>query len=540
MASGHAVESPPHSFGFEARPETYKHWQLRVDPPLAYLTLSVLEDAPLLPGYKLKLNSYDLGVDIELADAVQRLRFSHPEVRAVVLSSASERVFSAGANIHMLASAAHGFKVNFCKYTNETRLAMEDASASSGQRYLAACNGATAGGGYELALACDRILLVDDGHAAVSLPEASLLGVLPGTGGLTRVVDKRKVRRDLADVFCTLPEGVKGRRAVEWNLVDEVVPRSRFREIVRERALALAGRQTRPKGPGIELEPLSPEIEPARVRYRHLTLSLDRAARTAELLIEAPAEPVRLFREIDDALLRLRFHYEDTGVVLIKTRGTLDAVRAGDEDLYSRRDGWLAHETLLLMRRVLRRLDTTAKTFFAVIDEGSCFAGSLFELALAADRIYMLAAREARLGEARLALTPLNAGALEMWNGLSRLEQRFLRNPEYVKNLLEHTDPLDAQDAADLGLITAAVDDIDWEEELRLAVEERSSLSPDALTGLEASLRFAGPETPATKVFGRLSAWQNWVFSRPNAVGEHGALRLYGQPGRPQFDWRRT
>ncbi len=513
MASGHAVESPPQSFGFEARPETYKHWRLTLEPPLAWLELAVAEDAPLTPGYKLKLNSYDLGVDIELADAVQRLRFTHPEVRCVVLTSANERVFSAGANIPMLAGAAHSFKVNFCKFTNETRLAIEDAAASSGQHYLAACNGTTAGGGYELALAAERILLVDDGKAAVSLPEAALLGVLPGTGGVTRVVDKRKVRRDLADIFCTLGEGVKGRRALEWGLVDELVPRSRFREIVRERALAVAEAERRPVGAAIELEPLAPVISESEVRYRHVTLSLNRPRRTAELLLTLPAPALRLFRELDDAVLRLRFHYEDTGVVLLKTRGSFEDAQALDREL--------SGETLLLARRVLRRLDLTSKTFFAVVDEGSCFAGSLFELALAADRVYMLSG-----GAARIALSPLNAGPLPLWNGLSRLEQRFLGHPQYLDSLLERSGPLDAEEASDLGLITAAVDDIDWEDELRVAIEERASLSPDALTGLEASLRFAGPETLETKIFGRLSAWQNWIFSRPNAVGEHGALRL--------------
>ncbi len=538
-------------FEMETHPDRYKHWRLAVEPPLAYLTLAVAEDAPLAPGYKLKLNSYDLGVDLELADAVQRLRFEHPEVQVVVLTGAHDRVFCAGANIQMLAGSSHEFKVNFCKFTNETRLAMEDASAGSGQRYIAACNGTTAGGGYELALACDTIYLVDDGNSAVSLPEVSLLGVLPGTGGLTRVVDKRKVRRDLADVFATLAGGVKGRRAVEWRLVDEVIPRSRFREAVRERALARAAAAGPAKGPGIRLDALEPAMGEDCLRYRHVTLRLNPAQRTAELIVAGPEGapldtpeaigadfwPLRAFRELDDALLRLRFHYPEMGLVLLKTRGELDAVRAMDAALARLRGHWLVNEVVRLMARVLRRLELTARSLFAIVDRRSCFAGSLLEIALAADRVYMLDEEER---EVRVASSPLNGGWLPMSHGASRLAVRFLADPAQAERILARSEPFDAAAAVQAGLVTAAYDEIDWEDELRMAIEERASLSPDALTGMEANLRFAGGESPETKVFGRLSAWQNWIFSRPNAIGERGALTLYGKPERPQFNWRRT
>ena len=521
---------------FETHPSRYRHWRLEIDPPLAVLTMAVAEDEPLVPGYKLKLNSYDLGVDIELADAVQRLRFEHPEVRTVILTGAMERVFCAGANIQMLASSAHAFKVNFCKFTNETRLAMEDASAHSGQHYIAACNGTTAGGGYELALACDEIYLVDDGNSAVSLPEVPLLGVLPGTGGLTRLIDKRRVRRDLADVFATLGEGVKGRRAVEWRLVDGLIPRSRFQETVRERALKLAARDDgRPHAPGIELEPLAPG-------NRYVDLAEDADERTAELTVNVPASAdvlwaLRAFRELDDALLRLRFHHEEAGVVLLKTRGEIDSVRALDRELYARRGEWLVQEVLLLMARTLRRLDVSARSFFAVVDQGSCFAGSLLELGLAADRIYML---RDDAGTVRMASSSLNGGLLPMSHGLSRLEARFTAESSAVREILAREAPFDTEAADEAGLVTVAADEIDWEDELRIAVEERASLSPDALTGMEANLRFPGPETQETRIFGRLSAWQNWIFSRPNATGARGALTLYGKPERPQFDRRRT
>ena len=540
---------PSRSAGFalETHPTEYRHWRLAIEPPLATLTLAVGEESPLVPGYKLKLNSYDLGVDIELADAVVRLRLEHPEVRAVIVTGGLDRVFCAGANIHMLATSTHGFKVNFCKYTNETRLAIEDACAHSGQHYIAACNGTTAGGGYELALACEEIYLVDDGNSAVSLPEVPLLGVLPGTGGLTRVVDKRKVRRDLADVFSTLAEGVKGKRAVEWRLVDGVFPRSRFQEAVRERALELAAGETQPRGPGIALDALAPEVTADAVRYRHVELKLNPGERTAELTIAGPPAgqpgagadfwPLRAFRELDDALLRLRFHYDEIGVVILKTRGDLEAVRQIDIALYHGREDWLTNEILLLMARTLRRLDLTARSLFAVVDAGSCFAGSLLEIALAADRIYML--RDSA-GDVRLASSPLNGGLLPMTHGLSRLQVRFMGEPARVEEIIGESEPFDTNAAEDAGLVTAAVDEIDWEDELRVAIEERVSLSPDALTGMEANLRFAGAENRDSKVFGRLSAWQNWIFSRPNATGERGALTLYGKPERPQFNWRRT
>jgi len=547
---------PSRSAGFalETHPSEYRHWRLGVEPPLATLTLAVAEESPLVPGYKLKLNSYDLGVDIELADAVSRLRFEHPEVGAVIITGGLDRIFCAGANIHMLATSTHGFKVNFCKYTNETRLAIEDACAHSGQHYVAACNGTTAGGGYELALACEEIYLVDDGNSAVSLPEVPLLGVLPGTGGLTRVVDKRKVRRDLADVFATLGEGIKGKRAVEWRLVDGIFPRSRFQQAVRERALTLAMAGPQRTAPGIVLDALAPDVTADRVRYRHVELQLNREARTAELTVQGPQGtqpgtiegihaagadfwPLRVFREIDDALLRLRFHNDEIGLVVLKTRGDLAAVRAVDTTLHHLREDWLAREILLLMARTLRRLDLTARSLFAVVDEGSCFAGSLLEIALAADRIYML--RDSA-GMVRVASSVLNGGLLPMTHGPSRLQVRFMAEPAHVEEILGESEPYDTDAAEEAGLVTAAADEIDWEDELRVAIEERVSLSPDALTGMEANLRFAGAENADSKVFGRLSAWQNWIFSRPNATGERGALTLYGKPERPQFNWRRT
>ncbi len=534
---------------FETHPSRYRHWQLETAGDRARLTMKVDEAGGLAPGYALKLNSYDLGVDIELADAVMRLRFEHPAVSVVAIDSALDGMFCAGANIFMLAHADHGFKVNFCKFTNETRLAIEDASANSGQRYLAALNGTCSGGGYELALACEEIILVDDRRSAVSLPEIAYLGVLPGTGGLTRLVDKRKVRRDLADVFATLAEGVRGERAVQWGLVDAVAPRSRFREAVDERVASLVD-PARANRSGVALDPLAPAESDGEIRYRHLTLRLDRAQRLAEMHIEGPQGapaipddaaalgadfyPLRLFREIDDALLRLRFNYPEIGLVLIKAAGDLERVLEFDRAMRERRDEWFINETLLHMKRVLKRLDLTAKSFFAIVEPGSCFAGSLFELALAADRIYMKSA-----GGTRIATDVLNAGAFPMSNGLSRLATRFLADPARAEVLASNRE-FDAEAALRAGLVTAAPDELDWDEELRLVVSERLALSPDALTGMEASIRFAGPETMETRIFGRLSAWQNWIFQRPNAVGERGALKLYGQPQSPQFDYRRT
>ncbi|MHB1845091.1 MAG: 2,3-epoxybenzoyl-CoA dihydrolase [Deltaproteobacteria bacterium] len=551
-----AETTPQPPVQFETHPDAYRHWRLSFEGPVARLTMAVREDAGLRPGYQLKLNSYDLGVDIELCDAVQRIRFEHPEVRAVVVDSALQKIFCAGANIFMLASSGHPFKVNFCKYTNETRLAMEDASAHSGLKWIAALNGTSSGGGYELALACDEILLIDDGSSAVSLPEVALLGVLPGTGGLTRVVDKRRVRRDLADVFCALPDGVRGKRAVEWRLIDQSIPKSQFEQAVRDRALELAKGSDRPgRGPGVVLEPLAPEVTPAGLRYRHVVLELDPGHRRATLTVKGPtgsqpktpsqfeeaggkAWALRAFRELDDALLHLRLNQLEIGMVLLRTEGDPRAVLEADAAVAEQRGHWLVREILGQMRRTLRRLDLTSRTLYAAIEPGSCFAGSLFELALAADRSYLLddAARPTSVE-----LSPLSGGLLPMSNGLSRLQTRFLQDPAQVGRLLERRGPFTPSQALEAGLVTFAPDAIDWADELRLALEEREALSPDALTGMEANLRFAGPETMDTKIFGRLSAWQNWIFQRPNAVGEKGALSLYGQRGqRPEFDWRRT
>jgi len=547
MESTHPAPDPVR---FETHPSRYVHWKLEIEPPVARLLMDVVEERGLRPGYPLKLNSYDLGVDLELADAIQRLRFEHPEVRVVVVSSAKDRVFCSGANIYMLGSSTHAFKVNFCKYTNETRLALEDASECSGLRSLAAVNGPCAGGGYELALACDEIVLVDDASSAVSLPEVPLLAVLPGTGGLTRLVDKRRVRRDLADVFSSLGEGVKGKRAVQWGLVDESAPLSRFPARVAERARALAESSTARPGPGVELRPLAPRHREDGIDYRHVVLDVDATARVARLTVKGPEgeEPataaamrergsdlwaLRAFRELDDALLDLRFNRPEIGVVVLQTRGDAARVLAADAALRESGD-WFAGEVIHHMKRVLKRLDLTARSLLAVIDAGSCFAGSLMELALAADRSYMLSAE----GGPTIAFSEMNRGALPMSNGLSRLRTRFLKEPGRSEVALGEA--LDAEAALEAQLVTFAPDEIDWDDEVRLAIEERASLSPDALTGMEANLRFAGPETMETKIFGRLSAWQNWIFQRPNAVGERGALTLYGRPERARFTWTRT
>jgi benzoyl-CoA-dihydrodiol lyase len=540
---------------FETSPERYRHWKLETDGPVATLSMDVQEDATLAEGYKLKLNSYDLGVDIELSDAVQRLRFEHPEVRVVVVKSLKPRIFCAGANIYMLGTSAHGFKVNFCKYTNETRCAIEDASALSGQRYVAALNGTASGGGYELAIACDEIYLVDDGNSAVSLPEVPLLGVLPGTGGLTRLVDKRKVRRDLADVFSTLAEGLKAKRATEWRLIDGYFPTSRFQEGVDARvAELLKESEGRGEPVGIRLNPLDVEVSGAGREYRYVSLKLNREGRHAELTVRGPeagqpttAEdiqklgdsywPLRAYRELDDALLHLRMNEPEVGLVLLRAVGEIDDALAVDKALVENRDYWLVRETLLYMARVLRRLDLTAKSFFALAEPGSCFAGNLLELLLASDRSYMLNDPEQKV---ELAVSELNAGALPMSNGLTRLKSRFLAEPERADEVSGHEGRFDTEAAEEAGLVTFAPDDLDWEDEIRVAVEERTSLSPDALTGMEASLRFAGRETLDTKIFGRLTAWQNWIFQRPNAVGPQGALTNYGKPTQPQFDYKRT
>jgi benzoyl-CoA-dihydrodiol lyase len=540
---------------FETQPDQYRHWKLTFDGPVANLSMDVREDAGLSPDYTLKLNSYDLGVDVELADAVQRVRFEHPQVRTVIISSQKDRVFCAGANIVMLRGSTHNWKVNFCKFTNETRFAIEDASQHSGLKFIAALNGICAGGGYELALACDEILLVDDGNSAVSLPEAPLLAVLPGTGGLTRVVDKRHVRRDIADFFCTLVEGVKGKRAVKWRLVDAVFPTSQFHDAVQKRAEALAGDSTRPAtGVGITLNPLKPSIADSTITYSAVSATFDRTKRTASITVHAPegpqpttpAEitkagdqfwPLRAFRELDDLLLRLRVDEPEIGTIVIRTEGSPDAVLAVDRTLVAHQSDWLVNEIIHFMKRTLKRLDLTARTFFAFIEPGSAFAGSLLELALAADRSYMLSDDQE---ENVIQLSPMNAGLLPMSNGLTRLQTRFLVDPDITGQLLAGDEPLNAIDAEEAGLVTFAPDEIDWEDEVRLAVEARATFSPDAMTGLEANLRFAGPETMETKIFGRLKAWQNWIFQRPNAVGEKGALNAYGQQGRPEFDWKRT
>jgi benzoyl-CoA-dihydrodiol lyase len=540
---------------FDTSPERYKHWQLSFDGSVATLSMDVQEDAGLSPDYRLKLNSYDLGVDIELADAIERIRFEHPEVHAVVITSLKERIFCAGANIFMLRGSSHAWKVNFCKFTNETRLAMEDASAHSGLKFLAALNGICAGGGYELALACDEIFLVDDGNSAVSLPETPLLAVLPGTGGLTRLVDKRKVRRDLADVFGTVAEGVKGRRAVEWRLVDAVCPTSQFKDRVARRAVELAGSSDRPDhGPGITLGRLEPTVAGDRLEYSRVSLSIDRGSRVGTLMVRAPEAaqpttpeailqagdqfwPLRVFRELDAALLHLRVNEPLIGTIVIRTEGDPALVLAVDDTLAAHVDHWLVREIVHFMKRTLKRMDLTARSFFALIEPGSCFAGSLFELALAADRSYMLDDPER---PNTIALSVMNGGPLTMSNGLTRLETRFLGVPERVQELLVEREPFDAPAALDAGLVSFAPDELDWDDEVRLAIEARAALSPDALTGMEANLRFAGPETMETKIFGRLTAWQNWIFQRPNAVGDKGALTAYGSQARPEFDFTRT
>ncbi len=540
---------------FQTSPDQYKHWKLSFDGAVAKLSMDVAEDETLADGYKLKLNSYDLGVDIELADAIQRIRFEHPEVRAVVVTSLKPRIFCAGANIYMLGTSSHAFKVNFCKFTNETRCAIEDDSRASGRRYLAALNGTASGGGYELAIACDEIYLVDDGNSAVSLPEVPLLGVLPGTGGLTRLVDKRKVRRDRADVFSTLAEGLKGKRAKEWGLIDDSFATSKFQESVDERVAQIVGVDGQPKAvTGIKLSPLKFESTENTRDYKYVSLKLYRDKRYVDLIVRAPEGnlpisadeiqklgedywPLRAYRELDDALLHLRVNEAEIGLVCIRTQGAIDKVLAVDKALAANRDNWLVREIILYMSRVLRRLDLTAKSFFSIIEPGGCFAGNLFELVLASDRSYMLNNRDEKV---EVALSELNTGAFPMSNGLTRLQSRFLAEPKKAYEAFAREGTFDTEAADEAGLVTFAPDDLDWEDEIRLAIEERTSLSPDALTGMEASLRFAGPETMDTKIYGRLTAWQNWIFQRPNAVGEHGALTNYGKPTQAKFDYKRT
>ncbi|MDX6403623.1 MAG: benzoyl-CoA-dihydrodiol lyase [Blastocatellia bacterium] len=533
--------------------------------------MDVQEDQTLADGYKLKLNSYDLGVDIELADAIQRIRFEQPQVAAVVVTSLKPRIFCAGANIYMLGTSSHAFKVNFCKFTNETRCAIEDDAQHSGRRYIAALNGTASGGGYELAIACDEIYLVDDGNSAVSLPEVPLLGVLPGTGGLTRLVDKRKVRRDRADVFSTLAEGLKGKRAKDWGLIDGSFPTSKFQEAVEARVAQVvnlrsladtqqsnnneAAQVNNLRHIGIKLSPLEFESTDDSREYKYVSVKLNREKRYADLTMHGPESglpttpdeiqklgdnywPLRAYRELDDMLLYLRVNEPEIGLVCLRTEGTTDNVLAVDNTLASNRDHWLVREIVLHMARVLRRLDLTAKSFFATIEPGSCFAGNLLELALASDRTYML--NNPEVAQTSICGSELNGGALPMSNGLTRLQSRFLAEPAKVDQVLAHEGSFDTEAADEAGLVTFSPDDLDWEDEIRMAIEERTSLSPDALTGMEASLRFAGPESMDTKIFGRLTAWQNWIFQRPNAVGPQGALTNYGKPTQAQFDYKRT
>jgi benzoyl-CoA-dihydrodiol lyase len=547
---------------FQTSPEQYKHWKLSIEGSVARLSMDVQEDQTLADGYKLKLNSYDLGVDIELADAIQRIRFEHPEVRAVVLTSLKPRIFCAGANIYMLGTSSHAFKVNFCKFTNETRCSMEDDSRHTGRRYIAALNGTASGGGYELAIACDEIYLVDDGNSAVSLPEVPLLGVLPGTGGLTRLVDKRQVRRDRADVFSTLAEGLKGKRATEWGLIDGSFPTSKFQEEVEARVTQIVNLRADDAAQvnnvryhsGIKLNPLEFDSTEDSRDYKYVSLKLHREKRYADLTMRGPEGdlpttpdemqqlgdsywPLRAYRELDDVLLHLRVNEPEIGLVCLRTQGETENVLAVDRALSANRNQWLVREILLHMARVLRRLDLTAKSFFSIIGPGSCFAGNLIELALSSDRTYMLNNPDEKV---EVATSELNAGAFLMSNGLARIQTRFLAEPDKVDEVLAHEGPFDTEAADEAGLVTFAPDDLDWEDEIRVAIEERTSLSPDALTGMEASLRFAGPESMDTKIFGRLTAWQNWIFQRPNAVGPQGALTNYGKPTQSQFDYKRT
>ncbi len=546
---------------FATHPDQYRHWTLRVDGPIAELILNVDEEGGLKPGYALKLNSYDLGVDIELYDATQRLRFEHPEVGAVLVSSAMDRVFCAGANIAMLGQSSHVEKVNFCKFTNETRFGVEDASENSRQRYIAVIDGTAAGGGYELALATDYIMLVDDGSSAVSLPEVPLLAVLPGTGGLTRVVDKRRVRRDRADFFCTVTEGVRGKRALSWKLVDELVPRSRLRETAMERAVAFADEAGRPEGAqGVELTPLHRTIGDAEVSYNTITIELDREQGAAVFKIRGPESPapadvagihdagvafwpLALARDLDDAILHLRANEPEIGTWVLQTEGDGEKVAAYDALLAANSTDWLIREITLYLKRTLKRLDVSSRSLIALIEPGSCFAGTLLELALAADRSYMLEGtfEDSNLPPATVRPTAMNFGPLPMGNGLTRLETRLLDDADALAAVRDEIGAdLEAEEAEELGLVTFTPDDIDWEDEVRLAVEERHSFSPDSLTGMEASLRFAGPETLETKIFGRLTAWQNWIFQRPNAVGEEGALKRFGTGKQAAFDRKRV
>ncbi|KPF44897.1 benzoyl-CoA-dihydrodiol lyase [beta proteobacterium AAP51] len=547
---------------YQTEPTRYRHWKLKFEGPVATLLADFDENGGLREGYKLKLNSYDLGVDIELNDAIQRIRFEHPEVRTVVVTSAKERVFCSGANIFMLGVSSHAWKVNFCKFTNETRNGLEDSSAHSGLKFLAAVNGACAGGGYELALACDEIILVDDRSSAVSLPEVPLLGVLPGTGGLTRVTDKRKVRHDRADIFCTSVEGVRGAKAKEWRLVDEVAKPQVFAQRVQERALELAALSDRPAADsgakGVALTPLNCTVEADALRYTHVTVGIDRAKRTATFTVKAPAGvqpqtvaeieaagaawyPLAMARELEDAILSMRTNELDIGTWLIKTEGDAAAVLAMDATLQQHASHWLVRETVGLLRRTFSRLDVSSRSLFALIEPGSCFAGTLLELALACDRSYQLMLPDDETRSPKITVGEANFGRYPMVTGQHRLGRRFYDEAEPLAAVrAQLNQPLDADAACALGLVTANPDDIDWDDEVRIAIEERVAMSPDALTGLEANLRFNGPENMFTRVFGRLTAWQNWIFQRPNAVGEKGALKVYGKGEKAAFDWNRV
>jgi len=544
---------------YETTPESYKHWTLSVDGPVATLTMNVNEDAGLREGYKLKLNSYDLGVDIELHDAVQRIRFEHPSVKTVVVTSSRDRIFCSGANIFMLGKSSHAWKVNFCKFTNETRNGLEDSSRNSGLKFIAAVNGACAGGGYELAAACDEIILVDDRSSSVSLPEVPLLGVLPGTGGLTRLTDKRHVRHDHADIFCTTSEGVRGQRAVDWRLVDEVVKPAQFQQRVKERALELAAQSDRPdNAKGVKLTPLNKKQSDNGLDYEFVQVAIDRNGRTATLTVKSPSSaqpadlagieaaganwwPLQMTRELDDAILHLRTNELDIGTWILKTQGDAKAVLEADTMLLTHQENWFVRETMGMLRRTLARLDVSSRSLFALIEEGSCFAGTLLELALAADRSYMLALPDAPEKAPKITLSRTNFGTYPMVTGQSRLARRFYDNEGELAAARDKIgQPLDADEAMELGLITSNPDDLDWADEVRLALEERASMSPDALTGMEANLRFNGKETMETRIFGRLTAWQNWIFIRPNAVGELGALKVYGSGNKAKFDLDRV
>ncbi len=556
------MDNTPAPVNYETRPELYKHWSLKFEGPVATLVMSIDEDAGLREGYKLKLNSYDLGVDVELNDAVQRIRFEHPEVRTVIITSGRDRVFCSGANIFMLGKSSHAWKVNFCKFTNETRNGLEDSSRHSGLKFLAAVNGACAGGGYELAAACDEIILVDDRSSTVSLPEVPLLGVLPGTGGLTRLTDKRKVRHDHADIFCTTSEGVRGKKAVDWRLVDETVKTQAFSQRVQERARELAAGSDRPAdAKGVALTPLNKKVGADAVIYGSVGIAIDRAGRTATLTVKAPIGaqptdvagieaagsnwyPLQMARELEDAILHLRTNELDIGTWILKTEGGADAVTAVlamDATLQAHQNHWFVRETIGLLRRTLARLDVSSRSMFALIERGSCFAGTLLEIALAADRSYMLALPDEPGTAPKIALSAMNFGSFPMVSHETRLQRRFYGDAGEIGAVqMTVGKTLDADEAMALGLVTSAPDDIDWADEVRIALEERASMSPDALTGMEANLRFAGAETMETRIFGRLTAWQNWIFIRPNAVGEGGALKVYGTGNKARFDWNRV